>query len=90
MSGLEQIGPTVELAFLCAVLEHAGDELIRWGDDVDGKILKAHAAQMLRGQEWPGDPIVKSTFDFEGSDDPRLMFRDRKRDTGGAPSDGVA
>lgn len=68
--------PTGELAHLLAVLHAAGDKLIRWGDDVDGRILHAHAAQLARGQEWPGDNEVKSTYDFEGSDDPRLRFRE--------------
>lgn len=75
----EQPGPgrSFELAFLLAVLRGAGEKLIRWGDDIGGRILVAHAAQLERGREWPGDPDIESTFDFEGSDDPRLIFRKR-------------
>jgi hypothetical protein len=61
-----------ELAHLIAVLHDAGSELIRWGSDIDGRILQAHAAQLARGREWPGDLAIRSTFDFEGSDDARL------------------
>lgn len=64
-----------ELAHLLAVIHLAGVKLCEWGDDIDGNILIAHAAQLARGHEWPGDTDIRSTFDFEGSDDPRLRFR---------------
>ena len=45
--------PTHRLAWLLAVLRSAAQLLEEVGRDVDADVLRAHAAQLERGREWP-------------------------------------
>lgn len=46
------------LAHLLAVLKSAVQLMDECGEDVDARIVEAHAGQLAAGKEWPG---VKST-----------------------------
>lgn len=50
------------LAHLLACLDAAVRLLDEVGQDVDARIVEAHAAQLRRGREWPGDPITPPTL----------------------------
>lgn len=55
----------LELAHLLAVLRGAVKLCDEIGSDVDARIIEAHAAQLARGREWPGDVISPATTDPE-------------------------
>jgi hypothetical protein len=46
------------LAHLLACLDRAVAVLDDIGSDVDARVVEAHRAQLVRGREWPGDPIT--------------------------------
>lgn len=50
------------LRHLLAVMRHAVELLDEVGADVDARVLEAHAAQIVAGREWPGDPIAPVVF----------------------------
>lgn len=49
---------TEALAHLLACLRSAVRLLDENGNDVDARVVEAHAAALARGEEWYGDPIV--------------------------------
>jgi hypothetical protein len=51
------------LAHLLACLDNAVRLLDESMFDVDARIVEAHRAQLARGREWPGDPIVPPDLD---------------------------
>ena len=46
------------LPWLLACLDHAVRLLDEVGADIDARVVEAHRAELARGREWPGDPIV--------------------------------
>jgi|tagenome__1003787_1003787.scaffolds.fasta_scaffold15274350_1 hypothetical protein len=50
------------LAHLLWQLRKAADLMDEVGMDVDSQVIRAHAAQLERGREWPGDPIAPTVF----------------------------
>lgn len=55
--GLDPAASGEGLAHLFACLRRAVDLLDDCGFDIDARVVEAHAAQLARGEEWPGDPI---------------------------------
>ncbi len=50
------------LAHLLACLDEAARLMRQCGQDVDCQVIEAHAAQLRRGREWPGDRIEPTVF----------------------------
>lgn len=53
---------TAALAHLLACLKKAVSVMDECGEDVDARVLEAHAAQLAAGREWPGEPIEPCVF----------------------------
>ena len=45
------------LVHLLACLKGAIKLLDECGEDIDARVVEAHAAQLAAGREWPGEPI---------------------------------
>ena len=48
---------TDDLAWLLGVLRSAADLKEAVGSDTDAYVIRAHAAQLERGRQWPGDAV---------------------------------
>lgn len=51
------------LAHLLACLRSGVEALDERGQDVDARIVEAHAAALAAGREWPGQPITAPDLD---------------------------
>jgi hypothetical protein len=58
---LKSFDSKLELAHLLAIIESAARLLEENLADIDGKILRAHGAELAAGREWPG-MAVRSTL----------------------------
>jgi hypothetical protein len=58
------------LPHLLACLRGAVELLDEVGQDVDARVVEAHAAELAAGREWPGEPITPPESIFEKPVDP--------------------
>jgi len=56
------------LAHLLAILKSAVQLMDECGQDVDARVIEAHAAQLAAGREWPG--VTSAEIESCGPDSP--------------------